>query len=192
MTETEVTAEAPAEAPPKRLSYQEQKRQKAAEEARIKEILEQQEKTRLAVEETKKKVANLRDQNSKIKQSAEDMMDRVEEVEQKIDDVYGQKHQEATAKLFGQILTSKLEYDYTYGKKLNYFDGVPNVMRPKVVKRERNTSMDKLKKQMLYLKEQDARGFYVEDDKQEVSQEMAEEKKREAAKHEEERSKTWK
>ena len=192
MTETEATAEAPAEAPPKRLSYQEQKRQKAAEEARIREILEQQEKTRLAVEETKKKVANLRDQNSKIKQSAEDMMDRVEEVEQKIDDVYGQKHQEATSKLFGQILVAKLQYDYTYGKSLNYFDGVPNVMRLKVLKMEKTTSMDKLKRRMLYLKEQDTRGFYVEDDKKELTQEIEEKKKAEAAKRQEERANAWK
>ncbi len=96
-----------------------------------------------------------------MKQEADTMIDRVEKVEQEIDDVAGLRHQEAVGALFGQNLLAKLEFDYTYGKKLNYFDGVPKVMRPKVIKRENSDEIDKLKKQLHYVKEQESRGYFV-------------------------------
>ena len=83
--------------------------------------------------------------------------------------------------MFGQKLKAKLEYEYTYNKPLNYFEGVPRVARPKIVKR--NTSEEKSKQEKIkyYVEQQEERGYYMKDEKEIIEIAIEKREKKEKA-----------
>ena len=113
------------------------------------------------------------------------------EAEHQITDASKKQKDKAVTFLFGQKLQAKLEFEYTYQKKLNYFEGVPRVARPKIQKREVSSEKAKQDKIKFYVEKQEDRGYYVEEEKKEILDEIDKRKKREAIEAEKKRRALW-